>query len=217
MAERDYEENTGIAGNPCHAHICIALDSSCGGWIAEYLFAIVSSGIHGQMELISGMAHFINTLKKPIVWIYFSVIYIWLLSLSVLVATLGPPYVLVRIARPKNTSLITDFIESFHSYVKETARTLNVSDNIVWYSFFSNIVIFPLAILTGFFVVKKKMWARNFMIVLLLILILRPLILQIVASGAVLMQADTIIESIIFLMIIFFLTRKSATAYFQRD
>ena len=163
------------------------------------------------------MVRFIDVLKKPILWIYFSVIYIWLLSISVIFATLGPPYVLARLVRPKNSSLFTAFIESFHLYVREAARMLNVSDNIVWYSFFSNIVIFTVAIFIGFFIIKKKMWARNFMIVLLLILILQPLILQIIAKGSILnLQSDVIIESTIFLVIIFVLTRKSAVAVFSK-
>ena len=74
-----------------------------------------------------------------------------------------------------------------------------------------------MAILIGFFVVKKKMWARNFMIVLLLILILEPLILQIMATGSILsLQSDMIIESTILLVIIFVLTRRSTVAVFSK-
>ncbi len=136
--------------------------------------------------------------------------------MSMLIATLGPPYVIARIARAKDSSLLTSFKESFQLYAKEAAGTLNVSNGVILYMLIINVVIFSVAILVGFFVLRKRMWARNIMILLMLILILRTPILQIVASGSVLMQVDTIIESIIFLMVIFFLTRKSATEYFQR-
>jgi hypothetical protein len=74
-----------------------------------------------------------------------------------------------------------------------------------------------MAILIGFFVAKKKIWARNFMIVLLIILILERLVLHMVATGSILhLQSDMIIESIILLAIIFILTRKSTVAVFSK-
>jgi hypothetical protein len=163
------------------------------------------------------MSRFTSALKKPIVWIYLSVAYIWLLSISVLVATLGPPYLLALMVRRKNSSLFSAFIDSFHLYVNETAGALHVTNDFVWYLFILNIVKFPLAILLGFFVVKKKMWARNFMIFLLLFLILEPLILWIAVSGSALhFSLGATIEPTILLLIIFVLTRKSTADVFSK-
>jgi len=164
------------------------------------------------------MAYFIDNLKKPIAWIYFSVIYIWLLSISVLVATLGPPYVLSLLVHPKNSSSFSYFIESFPLYVQEATKELNISVNIFMYSFFSNIIVFPIAILVGIFVLKKKLWARNSMIFIILLLILQPIIVGVIAGDSPIdfLDLGTIIEPIFFLVIIYILTRKSVKEIFIR-
>ncbi len=98
----------------------------------------------------------VSILKRPIVWVYLSVIYIWVIAISVLIATLGPPYVLSLVVHPKNLSSFSYFIESFPLYVQEATKELNISANIFMYSFFSNIIVFPIAISIGFFVLKTK-------------------------------------------------------------
>ena len=164
------------------------------------------------------MSRFIDKLKKPIVWLYFSVIYIWLLSISVLVATLGPPFVLSLIAHPKNSSSFSYFIESFSLYVQEVTKELNVSADVFMYSFFSNIIVFPIALVVGFFVLKKKLWARNIMIFLVLLLILQPIILGVIARGSFsdFLDFETITEPVFFFIIIYVLTRKSVKEIFMR-
>jgi len=164
------------------------------------------------------MARFIDKLKKPIVWIYFSVIYIWLLSISVLVATLVPPFVLSLIAHPKNSSPFSYFIESFPLYIQTATKELNVSADVFMYSFFSNIILFPIALVVGFFVLKKKLWTRNIMIFLILLLILQPIILGIIAEASFsdFLDLEAITEPIFFFIIIYVLTRKSVKEIFIR-
>lgn len=160
----------------------------------------------------------VSILRRPIVWVYLSVIYIWVLAISVLIATLGPPYVLSLVTHPKNSSSFSYFIESFPLYVQEATKELNISANIFMYSFFSNIIIFPIAILVGFFVLKKKLWARNSMIFIILLLILQPIIVGVITGGSFInfLDFETITEPIFFLIIIYILTRKSVKEIFIR-
>jgi hypothetical protein len=162
------------------------------------------------------MAQLIDKLKKPIILVYFAVIYIWLLSICILVATIGPPIVVSLIARRKNSPLFFNFTETLPLYLQTAKEELNISAEVLTYVFASNIVIFSMALVIGFFILKKKLWARNTMIFLVLFLILQPIILVVItgASYSDFLNIEAIAEPIFFLIVIYILTRKSVKEIF---
>ena len=156
-----------------------------------------------------------DTIKKPYVWILASVVYIWLLGLVKLFATLGPMYVISTIAHTKNSFWISDVRKAFIFYAQEVAKQLGYKYEYVLYSLLANILILVPAMVIGFFVLGKKIWARNTMIVLIFLYII-----QIIAIGLLTSESKFSIPSIlrlntiILVEIMYGLMRKSTKETF---
>lgn len=161
------------------------------------------------------MARVFDTIKKPYVWIFASVVYIWLLGLVKLFATLGPIYVISAIAHTKNSLWISDIGKAFQFYAQEAANQLGYTYNYVLYSLLANILILIPAMVIGFFVLRKKLWARNTMIVIIFVYII-----QIIAIGLLTSESKFGISSIlslntiILVAITYVLTRRSTKETF---
>lgn len=158
------------------------------------------------------MTNFLDFFKKPIVWIYISVIYIWLFAISILVATLGPTFVVAKIADNDNSISFTELKTAFLTYIQEAAKMLNYDYNYVLYSYISNVLIYTPALIIGFFVLRKKMWAMNIFIALIITYLLQPVVISALTSGLSfnILSLNTIIYS----GMIYLLTRRSSKAIF---
>ncbi|HAM50573.1 MAG TPA: hypothetical protein DCP92_07690 [Nitrospiraceae bacterium] len=161
------------------------------------------------------MAKMFDAMKKPYVWIFASVVYIWLLGLIKLFATIGPAYVILRIAHTKNSFWITDIGKAFLFYAQEVSKQWGYRYEYVLYSFLANILIFIPAMVLGFFVIRKKLWARNTIIVLVSVYIVYTIPFGLLTST----WKFTILSlnKIILLAIIYVLMRKSSKEVFLRE
>lgn len=153
-----------------------------------------------------------NVIKKPYVWIFVSVVYVWLLGLSKLIATLGPPFVISIIAHTKNSFWLSDFGKAFPFYAQEVANKLGYKYEYVLYSLLANIFILIPAMVMGFFVLRKKLWARNTFIGLVLSYIVHLIGIGLLASESILGTLS--LNSIILAAILCLLVRKSTKRVF---
>jgi len=153
-----------------------------------------------------------NVVKKPYVWIFASVVYVWLLALSKLIATLGPPFVISLIVHTKNSFWLSDFGQAFLFYAQEAASKLGYKYEYVLYSLFANILILIPAIVIGFFVLRKRLWARNTIVVFVIAYLLQPLAIGLLTSESILgiLSLNTIILG----AILYLLLRKSSERVF---
>jgi hypothetical protein len=158
------------------------------------------------------MTRIYNAIKKPYVWIFASVVYVWLLGLGKLIATLGPPFVILLIAHTKNSFWLSDFRKAFLFYAQEVANKLGYKYEYVFYSLLANILIFIPAVVIGFFVLRKKLWARNTFIGLVLSYIVHPIAIGLLSSESILGILS--LNSIIFAAILCLLLRKSTKKVF---
>ncbi len=121
------------------------------------------------------MSRIFTAVKRPYVWIFASVVYIWLLGLSKLFATLGPPYVFSKGFSTSMQFSVSGLGKAFLFYAQEVAKVLGYKYEYVLYCFIANIVILIPAIVVGFFVLRRKMWARNTLIFLVVAYVVYPL------------------------------------------
>lgn len=122
-------------------------------------------------------------LERPMIIIAVSVAYIWLFTLSTFVASVGPPMVIAKIADTDKSMSFSDLKESFLIYAQESSKKLNLSYDFLLYSLLWNMMIFIPTLIIGFFLLRKKRWARNAMIGLLIILLLYPIAISTITSG----------------------------------
>ena len=111
-----------------------------------------------------------------------SVACIWLFTLSTFVASVGPPMVIAKIADTDKSMSFNDLKESFLIYAQEASKTMNLSFNFLLYSLLWNMMIIIPTLIIGFFLLKKKRWARNAMIGLLIIILLYPIVISTITS-----------------------------------
>ena len=141
-----------------------------------------------------------------------AVLYVWLFSASIFIASIGPPIVMTMIVNTDSSRLISDFSKSFLYYAQEGSKKVNVEYDYFFYSLILSILLFiPTSIVVGF-VLRKKIWARNAFIGLLVVFISYPIIFAVITSGF-----STNIFSInmlVFLSIIFLFTRKNIESIF---
>jgi len=76
----------------------------------------------------------------------------------------------------------------------------------------ANIIILMPALVIGFFVLRKNIWAKNALILLLIFLIFMPTLLSALASELSLNILNT--DTLIYLAMIYLFTRKSTNEYF---
>jgi len=161
------------------------------------------------------MARVFDAIKKPYVWIFASVVYIWLLGLIKVFAALGPTYVISTIAHTKNSLWISDVGKAFIFYAQEVAKQLGYKYEYVLYSLLANVLILVPAMVIGFFVLRKKIWARNTIIALIF-----AYIVQIIAIGLLTSEPKFSVISIlslntiILLATMYVLMRKSTKETF---
>jgi hypothetical protein len=164
------------------------------------------------------MTRMFDAIKKPYVWIFASVVYIWLLGLSKLIATLGPPFVISIIAHTKNSFWLSDLGKAFPFYAQEVANKLGYKYEYVLYSFIANVLIFIPAIVVGLFVLRKKLWARNTIILLVIVYIVHPLGIGLLTSQSNFSISAIFnllrFNTIILVAIIYVLMRKSTKETF---
>ncbi len=145
-------------------------------------------------------------------WIILSVLYVWLFSASIFIASIGPPIVMAMIVNTNNSISLADLTKSFLYYAQEGSNKLNVKYDYFLYSLIIAVILFIPTLIVGAFVLRRKLWARNALIGLLIVFILYPIILTVITSGF-----STNIFSInmlVFLSIIFLLTRKNIESIF---
>ncbi len=160
------------------------------------------------------MSNFLDFFRKPIVWIYISVIYICFFAISILIATVGPPFVIAKISDTDSSLSFTELKKAFLTYAQEGAKRLDYNYEYVLYSIISNIIVYSPALIVGFFVLRKKMWARNAMIVLIIVFLFQPVIIRVVTTGLTIDIFN--INTLIYIGMIFFLTRKKTKAIFLK-
>jgi len=153
-----------------------------------------------------------DAIKKPYVWIFASVVYIWLLGLSKLFATLGPPYVFSKGFSTSMQFSVSGLGKAFLFYAQEAAKGLGYNYEYVLYCFIANILILIPAIVVGVFVLRKKLWARNTIIVLVVLYIVHPIGIGLLTSESILGILS--LDSMILAAILYLLVRKSTKEVF---
>src|SRR4030042_2284793 len=103
------------------------------------------------------MTRVFYAVRKPYVFIFSSVVYIWLLGLSKLFATLGPPYVFSKGFSTSMQFSVSGLGKAFLFYAQEAAKGLGYNYEYVLYCFIANILILIPAIVVGVFVLRKKL------------------------------------------------------------
>ena len=159
------------------------------------------------------MNKMLDAMKKPNLWIILSVGYLWLLGIGKLIATLGPPFVISRIMETKNSFSISGFVNAFVIYAQEAAPKLGYTYKFVLYSFISNVLIFIPVIVVDYFVLQKRLWARNTLIVLILVYLFHPLGIGLLTSE--LNLSFIRLNSIVLVAIIYALMCKTTTDAFK--
>lgn len=132
-----------------------------------------------------------------------SVAYLWLFTLSTFVASVGPPIVIAKIADTDKSMSFNDLKEAFLIYAQEASKTMNLSYDFLFYSLLWNMMIFIPTLIIGFFLLRKKRWARNAMIGLLILLLLYPIAISAITSefsGRILNFNMLIFPGIIYLL-----------------
>lgn len=160
------------------------------------------------------MANIVQVIRKPIIWLYVSVIYIWIFIIFKFIASVGPPFVIAKIADTDDSLSLAELKKAFMIYIHEASEKIDISSQFILYSMLSNIILIAPVLIIGFFVLKKKLWARNSFIILLIFFMLLPILISL-ASGA--FPSATVVlnyDTAIYLLIIFFLTRKSTKELF---
>lgn len=158
------------------------------------------------------MTKMFDAIKKPYVWIFASVVYIWLLGLSKLFATLGPPYVFSKGFSTSMQFSVSGLGKAFLFYAQEAAKGLGYNYEYVLYCFIANILILIPAIVVGVFVLRKKLWARNTIIVLVVLYIVHPIGIGLLTSESILGILS--LDSMILAAILYLLVRKSTKEVF---
>jgi hypothetical protein len=123
--------------------------------------------------------------KRPMVWVSIAVIYMWLFSLSIFIASIGPPLVIAKIVIAKNVMSLTAINNAFLLYVQEASNKLNVKYNFILFSLVLNVLLFLPTVIIGIFVLRKHLWARNGFLGLLMIFLISPFALVIFTSESI--------------------------------
>lgn len=158
------------------------------------------------------MNKFIDFIRRPNIWICISIIYIWFYMTAKVVASLAPPYLIAKIADSDNSLSVVELKKALLIYIQEGAQEAGISSQYFLYSIAANIIILMPILIIGFFIFKKKSWARNALLAMLVLLIIMPILLSGLASELSLniLNADTMI----YLAIIYLFTRRQAKDYF---
>ena len=158
------------------------------------------------------MSRIFTAVKRPYVWIFASVVYIWLLGLSKLFATLGPPYVFSNGFSTNMRFSISGLGQAFLFYAQEGAKALGLKYEYVLYCLIANILILIPVIVVGFFVLRKKMWARNTLIFLVIAYVVCPVWIGLLTSESKLTILS--LNTVILVAIIYVLLRRSTKEAF---
>lgn len=159
------------------------------------------------------MTRMFGAIKKPYVWIFASVVYIWLLGLIKLFATLGHIYVISIIIHTSNSFWILDVVKAFLFYAQELANQSGHKYEYVLYAFIVNFLIFIPAMPVGFFVLRKKLWARNTILLLVIVYIVHSLGIGLLTSRSIFRILS--LNTVILVAIIYVLMRKSTKIVFS--
>lgn len=154
-------------------------------------------------------------IKRPKLWIIISLIYIWLYSIGVFIAAVGPPLIIANVLTNKNDKISMQKIEKgFVLYAQEASKTLNVKYSCFLYTLFLNIILMLPTLAMGIFTLQKKLCAKNGLIGLLLLYILCPILIALVTS-----EYNAIINfnTLSFIPIIIILTRKTIDQSFTEQ
>jgi hypothetical protein len=121
-------------------------------------------------------------LKRPMVWVSIAVIYMWLFSLSMFIASIGPPLVMAKIVTGENAMSVTAINNAFLLYVQEASSKLNIKYNFLLFSLALNVLLFLPTVIISIFVLRKHSWAMNGLLALLIIFLIYPFALAIFTS-----------------------------------
>ncbi len=149
------------------------------------------------------------------IWLVISVIYIWLYSIGVFFAAIGPPLIIAKITTNKDNQISMTAIEnSLVRYAQDGSKTLNVKYSYFLYLLLLNIILMLPSVVVGAFALRKKLWARNGLIGLLTLYLLCPFVIAIVTSEY---KGIININTLPFIAIIFLLTRRQIESIFTEQ
>ena len=77
------------------------------------------------------MANLINVIRKPIIWVYISVIYIWFYFISKFIASVGPPFIVAKIADTDNSISFSEFKKAFLTYAQKGSEEVGINTQYV--------------------------------------------------------------------------------------
>ena len=127
-------------------------------------------------------------------------------------ASLGPPYIMLQVTNVDERLTVDEIVEAVNLYCQEGAEHLGISQKILKNSIVFNVLVSIPTIIIGFFVLRKKMWARKLFIFLLTIFILQPVIVDPYNFKSTFRVLK--IDTIFYLMLIWFFQRKSTIDIF---
>jgi hypothetical protein len=162
---------------------------------------------------IKNMPRMLDAIKKPKVWFIVCLVYIWLFGLGKLFATIGPPYLISRIANANNAFSISAIGKSFLYYTHEVANRLGYKYEYVLFAFVANIVIFMPIVILSYFVLRKNRWALNTMIILIAVYVVLSVGLGLLTSESV--SGAQIMNTVMLVGVIYVFIRKSTKAIFN--
>ena len=103
--------------------------------------------------------------------------------------------------------------KAFLFYAQEVAKVLDYKYEYVLYCFIANILILIPAIAVGFFVLRKKIWARNTLIFLVVAYVVYPLAIGLLTSESKFTILS--LNTIILVAIIYVLMRRPTKEVFS--
>ncbi len=116
------------------------------------------------------------------VWVSVAVVYLWLFSASMFLASIGPPVVMAKIATTQETISLQDLKKAVSVYAQEASNKLNIDYNYVLLSLAANVLLFLPTLFIGLFALRKRLWARKSLIALLAVFLVYPFTLALFTS-----------------------------------
>lgn len=121
---------------------------------------------------------------------------------------MGPPYVFASAFSTSMQFSVSGLGKAFLFYAQEVTKALGYKYEYVLYCFIANILILIPAIVVGFFVLRKKMWARNTLILLVIAYVVYPLGIGLLTSESKFTILS--LNTIILVVIVYVLMRRPA-------
>ena len=140
------------------------------------------------------------------------VVYTIFMTIGKVIASFGPPYIIMKISDDDGKYTLAEMNRALQIYVQEGAKSLNIEPSFLMKSIiFNAIVVLPVMII-GYYLFRRREWARKGMIFMMAIFILSPAILNYsdLYTTMYLFNVNTIIS----LGMIWFYQRRQTKAIF---